>query len=108
QLYHQIAGNPEGHKLVFLHGLMGSLANWRRITPAFENDYEILTLDQRGHGRSFQPATGYEPSDFAADLAACLDELGWTRSHLVGHSMGGRNALEFASLFPQRTASLVV
>lgn len=87
---------------------MGSLANWRRISPRFENDFQILLLDQRGHGRSFHPDGGYAPVDYAKDLAFILDELGWDRIHLVGHSMGGRNALEFANLFPKRTTQLVV
>jgi pimeloyl-ACP methyl ester carboxylesterase len=87
---------------------MGAGGNWRKITPAFEDDYHILTYDQRGHGRSFQPATGYSPTDFATDLAAILRELKWENINLVGHSMGGRNALEFATIFPQRTDKLVV
>lgn len=106
--HHQISGNPSGHKLVFLHGLMGSLSNWRRIIPAFQNDYQILIFDQRGHGRSIKPQSGYAPSDFAADLRSLLDELGWQKIHLVGHSMGGRNALEFAHQFPERVVKLVV
>lgn len=105
---YQITGNPEGHKLVFLHGLLGSGANWRRITPAFEDRFHILTYDQRGHGRSFQPATGYSPADYAEDLRRILDELGWGSIHLVGHSMGGRNALEFAGRYSSRLRSLVV
>ena len=106
--HHQITGNPNGNKLVFLHGLMGSLANWRRITPAFENDFHILTFDQRGHGRSFHPSTGYHPRDFAQDLKNILDDLGWREVNLVGHSMGGRNALEFAAHFPRRVIRLVI
>lgn len=97
--HHQISGNPAGSKLVFLHGLMGSGANWRRIARDFESDFHILTFDQRGHGRSFHPETGYAPSDFAQDLSRILDELGWESISLVGHSMGGRNALEFAANF---------
>lgn len=93
---------------MFLHGIMGSGINWRRIATAFENDYEILTFDQRGHGRSFQPSTGYSPTDFATDLSGILKDLKWEKIYLVGHSMGGRNALEFANLFPQRTVKLVV
>lgn len=106
--HHQISGNPSGPKLVFLHGLMGSAGNWRRITPAFESDFHILTFDQRGHGRSFKPADGYHPRDFAEDLKLILDELGWEQINLVGHSMGGRNALEFAHLFAQRVNRLVI
>ena len=106
--HHQLTGNPSGQKLVFLHGLMGSAANWRRITPAFESEFNILIFDQRGHGRSFQPPSGFSPQDYALDLKHILDELGWDRVNLVGHSMGGRNALEFAMLFAQRVNKLVI
>ena len=106
--HHQITGNPQGHKLVFLHGLMGSANNWQRIAKAFANDFHILTYDQRGHGRSFHPPTGYDPRDYAHDLKLILDELGWSASALVGHSMGGRNAIEFAAHFSQRVKVLVI
>lgn len=108
QFHYQITGNPQGHKLVFLHGLMGSGANWRSIAKAFEGEFHILTFDQRGHGRSFQPETGYHPRDYAHDLKRILDELGWSEIVLVGHSMGGRNALEFALHFSQRVKALVI
>ncbi len=87
---------------------MGFGANWRRIVSSLEEDFQILTYDQRGHGRSFKPDSGYAPSDYAKDLEKILDELGWQKIHLVGHSMGGRNALSFASMFPQRVISLVI
>lgn len=106
--HYQITGNPQGHKLVFLHGLMGSGVNWRRIAQAFENDFHILTFDQRGHGRSFHPETGYHPRDFASDLQKILDDLNWPKTALIGHSMGGRNAMEFAARFSQRVTALVV
>ncbi len=105
---YQLSGNPSKGKLVFLHGLMGSAANWRRITPAFVNDFHILTFDQRGHGRSFHPTEGFYPADFAEDLRKILDDLGWDEISLVGHSMGARNALEFAHLFAQRVKRLVM
>lgn len=93
---------------MFLHGLMGSAANWRRISNAFLQEFHILALDQRGHGRSFHPPKGYHPRDFADDLRKILDELQWDRVTLVGHSMGGRNALEFAFQFSQRVNVLVM
>ena len=108
QFHHRIAGRPVRGRLVFLHGVMGGLANWRRITPAFEEDFEVLSFDQRGHGRSFQPATGYRPEDFADDLLLILDELQWNQISLVGHSMGGRNALNFAHRFSHRVKRLVI
>lgn len=104
----QILGNELGPKLVFLHGLMGSGANWRKITPYFENAYHILLIDQRGHGRSFQPESGYSPEDYAQDLYEILEHLQWKQVMLVGHSMGGRNALCFASQWPDRVKKLVI
>tara|TARA_B100000749_G_scaffold279661_1_gene273030 strand:+ start:14088 stop:14903 length:816 start_codon:yes stop_codon:yes gene_type:complete len=106
--HHQIIESDSDKKLVFLHGLMGSGSNWRAITPSFKDLFTILTFDQRGHGRSFQPADGYTPENYADDLKAILDELGWDKVHLVGHSMGGRNALNFAARFPDKVEKLVI
>lgn len=108
KFYHQITGNPAGNKLVFLHGLMGSASNWRTVAKTFEDRYHILAFDQRGHGRSFQPESGFAPRDFAQDLKLILDDLGWESVFLVGHSMGGRNALEFAAHFAHRVKALVL
>lgn len=104
----ELYGPENAEKLVFLHGLLGSGANWRRIIGDFKNDYRILTYDQRGHGGSFKPELGYAPEDYALDLKLILDELGWQKVHLVGHSMGGRNALRFAFKFPERLHSLTI
>ncbi len=108
QFHYQIYGNSTAPKLVFLHGLMGFGANWRKIVSGMEDKFQILTFDQRGHGRSMKPDAGYAPEDYADDLIEILNELGWEKIHLVGHSMGGRNALNFASRFPQRVISLVI
>jgi pimeloyl-ACP methyl ester carboxylesterase len=108
RFFHKITGPEDGPRLVFLHGLMGYWANWRGVISAFENRYRILAYDQRGHGRSLQPMTGYAPEDYAGDLRKILDELGWDKISLVGHSMGGRNAMVFASQFPQRINKLVI
>lgn len=107
--HYQILGAEDSpRKLVFLHGLMGFGVNWMRITPAFKTTHQILIYDQRGHGRSFQPQSGYSPRDYAEDLRKILDELDWPKIELVGHSMGGRNALEFTHTYPQRVEKLVV
>ncbi|MES2856626.1 MAG: alpha/beta hydrolase [Bdellovibrionota bacterium] len=109
KFHYQLTGNAEsGKKLVFLHGVMGFAANWRRIVKAFEADYQVLAYDQRGHGRSFQPAIGYAPENYAGDLLEIIDELGWQKIDLVGHSMGGRAAYYFASHYPDRVTRLVI
>jgi pimeloyl-ACP methyl ester carboxylesterase len=87
---------------------MGFAANWGKIWPHFQEDRPVLILDQRGHGRSEKPTSGYSPSDYANDLESLFREIGWESAHIVGHSMGGRVALRFASLFPERSLSLTM
>lgn len=104
-----LTGDATKPKLVFLHGLMGFALNWRRIAKAFESDYQVLTYDQRGHGRTRQrPATGYAPDDYAQDLNDILEALGWDRVTLVGHSMGGRASYSFAAHHPHKVTRLVI
>ncbi|WP_374000745.1 alpha/beta fold hydrolase [Bdellovibrio bacteriovorus] len=106
--YHHLYGPEDGRKWVFVHGLMGYGQNWRKIIQGLETTERCLAFDQRGHGRSFQPAEGYGPEDYADDLKMIVDELGWDQFVLVGHSMGGRNVMNFASRFPERVSQLVI
>lgn len=95
--------------LVFIHGLLGWGLNWGPIVKYFESEFHIITYDQRGHGRStHRPESGYAPDDYANDLKAILDEMGIKSAHIVGHSMGGRTAQNFAVRFPAYIDSLVI
>lgn len=105
---HQLYGPEGGRPWVFLHGLMGFLNNWRSIIRGLESTERCLAYDQRGHGRSIKPPSGYAPEDYANDLKAILDELQWDKVVLVGHSMGGRNALNFCVRFPERVERFVL
>lgn len=107
-LYGPEAGNPEPRKWIFVHGLMGFGQNWRRIISDLERSERCLAYDQRGHGRSFKPDSGYSSEDYAEDLKKIADELGWKKFILVGHSMGGRNVLVFASKYPEYVEKLVI
>lgn len=108
QFNHRITGDPALPKMVFLHGLMGFLNNWGSITREMSKNYCCLVFDQRGHGKSFKPVQGYQPEDYAADLLQILQALGWEKVILVGHSMGGRNALCFAHQYPEKLEKLVI
>jgi esterase len=105
---HQFFGPPDGRKWVFLHGLMGYGLNWRTIAQSLSSTERVLIFDQRGHGRSWKPETGYAPEDFADDLFLILQELAWEKIILVGHSMGGRNALIFCKKFSDKLEKLVI
>jgi esterase len=102
-------GHPGGPALCFLHG--GSAhAHWfDAVAPAFAGRYHVLSLDQRGHGESDWPVpAAYATEDFTADLLGMMDALGWRRMALVGHSMGGHNAMAFAAWYPERLWALSV
>jgi esterase len=108
-LHHRLLGATNGAPpLILLHGLMGFAANWGKVWPDFENERPVLVMDQRGHGRSPKPETGYSPTDYAQDLHELVNELNLAPFHLVGHSMGGRVALRFASLYPELVKTLTM
>ncbi len=108
-LKYQIIGEDSSPKLVFLHGIMGQGRNWLSIAKKFSKKYQCLIFDQRGHGHSFHPESGFTVADFADDLLELLDHLGWTDPiHLVGHSMGGRVALVFTDRHSERVAALTI
>lgn len=106
--HYSILGQNTEQRIVFIHGLMAFAANWRKIATKLEDRYQCLIYDQRGHGRSFKPDEIYTPEVFAEDLNKITNELGWDSFHLVGHSMGGRVALVFAHLFPQKVKTLCI
>jgi pimeloyl-ACP methyl ester carboxylesterase len=102
-------GEPGRPALCFLHG--GSAhAHWfDAVVPAFVDRYHVLSLDQRGHGASqWAPGQAYATEDFAQDLVGVMDALGWRRMTVIGHSMGGHNAMAFAAWHPERVDRLVV
>ena len=95
--------------LCFLHGGAAHAHWFDAVTPAFVDRFHVVALDQRGHGESqwaVPPAYGTE--DFAADLRGLMHVLGWARMTLIGHSMGGHNAMTFAAWHPERVAALVI
>jgi pimeloyl-ACP methyl ester carboxylesterase len=102
-------GEPGRPALCFLHG--GSAhAHWfDGVVPAFVDRYHVLSLDQRGHGASdWAPESAYATEDFTRDLVGVADAMGWARLTVIGHSMGGHNAMGFAAWYPERVERLVV
>lgn len=95
---------------------MGYAANWRRVARHFEDRYRVLVYDSRGHGRSAHAdQTGisghsgaYTTEALAEDLKGILDDLGWQKVNLLGHSMGGRVVYTFAASHPERVDKLII
>lgn len=95
--------------LVLLHGLHGHLAWWNYYqTPTLAQHYRVVTLDQRGHGKSFKPASGYSIETMADDLYELLGRLNLSQVHLGGASMGGMVSLQFALAHPEMVRSLIL
>ncbi len=98
----------EGTPLLILHGFLGMSDNWKTLGGKYaENGYEVHLLDQRNHGRSFwDPAFSYEV--MAEDLLRYLDAKNIGKAMLIGHSMGGKTAMQFACTYPERVSKLIV
>lgn len=95
-----------GELLVFLHGITAGAAVWDPVVEDLARDFRCVAVDQRGHGRSDKPRTGYGAEDYVADVAAVLDVLGPARA-VVGHSLGARNAILAGSVMPERIGAVV-
>jgi pimeloyl-ACP methyl ester carboxylesterase len=109
RLHFMDAGRAGAPPLCFLHGGAAHAHWFDGVIPAFAGGFHVISLDQRGHGESDWAAPpAYATEDFAADLAALMDRLRWPRMTLVGHSMGGHNAMGFAAWHPERVAALVI
>ncbi|MFT4028363.1 MAG: alpha/beta hydrolase [Protaetiibacter sp.] len=96
-----------GPAIVLLHGTSANHAVWEPIAESLAARATVVALDQRGHGRSDKPASGYAGPDFASDVVTVLDALGIERAIVGGHSLGGRNSWLTAALFPERVTGVL-
>jgi len=99
-----------GDPLVLVHGYTGDITDWRHQLPAFSPSFRVLIADNRGHGQSEASGdrSSYTVEQMTADIMALVDDLGFERFHLLGHSMGGAVAQEMAIANPQRLLSLTL
>jgi esterase len=96
-----------GDPLIILHGLFGSHDNWHPVSRRLAERYHVFAVDQRNHGHSpHAPEMNYPV--MAEDLAQfCLDHS-MASARVLGHSMGGKTAMQFALAHPAQVAGLVV
>jgi 3-oxoadipate enol-lactonase len=107
QLYYEIHG--DGPPLVLVMGIGYDSSLWTLAqVPALSTQFQVVLVDNRDAGRSSKATNPYRLADMADDLAGLLDALGIARSHLLGLSMGGMIALEFALRHPDRLDRLVL
>jgi pimeloyl-ACP methyl ester carboxylesterase len=98
-----------GQAVVLLHGLASNARIWDGVAPRLAGaGLRVVALDQRGHGASDQPTSGYDFATVGDDLSAALAALGIQRPVLAGHSWGANVALQFAADRPGALAGLAL
>jgi len=105
QLNYQQLG--QGAHLVLIHGLFGSLENLNMVAKSLSQHYCVTSVDVRNHGSSFHQE-GMSYKNLAQDVINLLDHLSIESCHILGHSMGGKIAMQVALSNVQRINKLIV
>ena len=104
-IHYELSG--KGDCLVLIHGFSDNCTMWYHQVPIFSDKYQVLTYDVRGHGQTETPEGHYSMALFADDLYALLNDLQITSACVLGYSMGGRIAVNFALAHPEMATGLV-
>jgi len=108
-LHYLTWGEPEQPVLIMLHGLRSYAATWHLLAPLLAEHFYVVALDQRGRGQSdWAEYSSYQTEYYVHDLEDLIAELKVDQIILLGHSLGGTNALEFTRLHPGQVQALIV
>ena len=98
----------KGPVLLLVHGMAGSAVTWRHVIPALAKRFAVVAPDLLGQGLSDKPHSEYSLGAYANTLRDVMDALGHRRATVVGQSLGGGIAMQFADQFPERCERLVL
>src|SRR5687767_6499045 len=98
----------EGEAVILLHGIAGSFDTWNNVLPKLGQSCYAVAPDLLGHGRSAKPRGDYSLGAYATGLRDLMEALEITSATIVGHSLGGGIAMQFAYQFPERCRRLVL
>lgn len=101
-------GDGEGPAVLLIHGMAGSSQTWEPIIPLLAEQASVVAPDMLGHGGSAKPRGDYSLGALASGVRDLLVALGHERATVVGHSLGGGVAMQFAYQFPERCERLVL
>ena len=108
EIHYEATG--EGNAVLFHHGMTGSTEDWAKQVPLVAGKHKAIAMDLRGQGRSSAPlrVEDYSMPIFAEDIRGVLEHVGVSKACIVGHSIGGFTALEFALAHPEMVTALVL
>ena len=98
----------EGPVLLLLHGIANSSQTWENVAPLLSERFTLIAPDLLGHGESATPRGDYSLGAHATGVRDLLTALGIERATVIGHSLGGGIAMQFAYQFPERCERLVL
>ncbi|MED3552648.1 alpha/beta hydrolase [Cytobacillus praedii] len=102
-LHYEITGN--GHPVVLIHSGGADLRLWTYLVPLLSKNYKVIAFDGRGAGKSPSPL---KHVNYVEDVRALMDYLELNQATIIGHSMGGQIATDFALTYPERVSKLVL
>jgi esterase len=105
KLHYQIQG--QGKPLVIIHGLFGSADNWRSMAKYFSKQHQVINVDLRNHGHS-PHSDNQSIVDMAEDIFELCQQLSLSKISILGHSLGGKVAMQFTELYEQYVDKLIV
>lgn len=97
-----------GPAILLVHGIAGRAENWDPIIPALAREHTVIAPDLPGHGLSGKPPGDYSIGALASAMRDLLVYLGHERATVIGHSLGGGVAMQYAYMFPERCERLVL
>ena len=104
-IHYKIFG--EGSSILIIHGLFGSLDNWKSFSKQLSTSYQVIVVDLRNHGRSFW-SDDFSYELMTNDIMELMNTLNIDSCHILGHSMGGKLGLSIANQHPEQVKSLIV
>ncbi len=94
--------------IVLAHGITDDGLCWNAVARVLSENYDVIMVDARGHGKSDAPDQGYDYETMATELAGLITELGLHKPALLGHSMGAATVLALAGLFPDLPGAILL
>lgn len=109
-IFYQIHKKPKRNWIVFIHGWFADVSYWEPQIEFFKQKYNILVMDNFGHGRSDRPLDKkfYKSNRYEKDIKHIMDQEEIKNAHIVGHSLGGLFALKFVIKYPKAAKSVSI